>query len=203
MAAGLGSFLTVAMFAVAVGCRRRYPGALPVLLGGVALVAITITSCQPAGPGPAGFTVGIALSVGLGWLGYRVQRSAPPAPTPSLLAAALASPLPSARAIRPEDVWGSWQFYIDAAASTVTVDFQADGDYRQTIVSNRGERVDGPGGTWTLDGPHLELDSYRSVLRAVTERVRWLFGDWDEELVLFVTDDPRSDKTFLGLRRRR
>ena len=86
--------------------------------------------------------------------------------------------------------------------STVTVDLQADGRYRQIIVGNGGERVEGPGGTWTLEGPHLELTSYRSAVRAVTEPVRWLFGEWERELVLFVKDDPASNRTFLSLRRR-
>ena len=197
----MGPFAAV-LLAMAVAFRRRYPGALPVLLGTAALAAITIASCQPNGPGPTGFTLGIALSVALGWLGYRVQRRVPCASPSSILLATLASPLPSVRSIKPEDVLGSWQFYVDSATSTVTVDLQAHGRYRQVILGNRGERVDGPGGTWSLDGPHLELTAYRSAVRTVTERVHWFFGDWERELVLFAKDDPSSDKTFLSLRRR-
>jgi hypothetical protein len=115
--------------------------------------------------------------------------------------ATLVAPAPSARAIRPQDVLGSWWFYVDAATSTVTIDLQADGHYKQVIIGNRGERIDCPGGTWALDGPHVELTSYRSPVRAVTENVRWFFGDWQKDLVLFAKDDPQCETMLLGLRR--
>jgi hypothetical protein len=67
-------------------------------------------------------------------------------------------------------------------------------------VGNRGERSDCPGGTWTLDGPHVELSSYRSAVRGVTNCVRWPFGDGLKELVLFAKDDPQGTRVLLGQR---
>ena len=141
------------------------------------------------------------MSVCLGWWGYRRQRSRPRESPVEMLLAALAAPVPSPRALRPEDVLGPWQFYVDAATSMVIVDLHADGRYTQVIVGNRGEQSDCPGGTWTLEGPQVELTSYRSAVRAVTDRVRWLFGDWQKELVLFAKDDPLGTRMLLGQRR--
>ena len=181
--------------------RRRCPGATPMLLGLVFLAITTRASCGIDGPGTAVFVVGVALSVGLGWWAYRMQRCRPRQSPEQMLLATLAAPVPSHRALRPKDVLGPWQFYVDAATCMVTVDLQADGRYTQVIVGNRGERSDCPGGTWTLDGPQVELTSYRSAVRAVTDRVRWLFGDWQKELVLFAKDDPQSTRSMLGQRR--
>ena len=95
---------------------------------------------------------------------------------------------------------GPWRFYVDAAASTVTIDLRADGRYTQVLVGNRGQQIDGPGGTWTLDGPYMELSAYRSAVRAVTERVRWFFGDWQQDWVLFVKDGLQAETMLLALK---
>jgi len=116
-----------------------------------------------------------------------------------MLLATLEAPCPTARRLRPADVLGAWQFYIDAAARTVTVELQAGGSFRQTITG-RGQRIVCPGGTWTLDGAHLQLDCYRSALRGGTTRVRWVFGDWEYELVLFAQDDAHH-RSFLAVKR--
>ncbi len=179
---------------------RRCPGAVPVLLGVLLLATTTLASCGIDGPRTPVFVVSVAVSVCLGWWGYRMQRSRPRESPEKRLLAMLAAPVPSPRPLRPEDVLGPWQFYVDAATSMVTVDLQADGRYTQVIVGDRGERSDCPGGTWTLDGPQVELTSYRSAARALTDRVRWLFGDWQKELVLFAKDDPQSTRTLLGQR---
>jgi hypothetical protein len=173
------------------------------LLGVFVLAIITMASCDPDGPGPAGFTLGVTMSVCLGWLGYRVQRRIPQTPSADAFLALLAAPTPSVRAIRPEDVLGPWWFYVDEVTSTVTIDLQADGRYTQAIVGNRGGPIDCPGGTWTLDSAYLELSSYRSAARAFTERARWFFGDGEKDFVLFVKDDPQSRTILLSLRRRK
>jgi hypothetical protein len=170
------------------------------LLGVLLLLITTIASSDPNGLGTAGFVLGVVASVGLGWWGYRVQRRVPPKSPAELLLATLATPAPSARAIRSEDVVGPWRFYVDAASSTVTVDLRADGRYTQVILGNSGQRIDCPGGTWTLEGPYVELSSYRRAVRAAIERVRWFFGDWQKSLVLFAQDDPQSETMLLGLR---
>jgi len=97
-------------------------------------------------------------------------------------------------------VLGAWRFYVDAAASTVTVDLQADGRYAQLIAGNGGEQIEGPGGVWTLDGPYLKLASYRSASRKSIEDVRWSFGQKGKGLVLFAKDDPQDQTPLLGLR---
>jgi hypothetical protein len=183
------------------GWRRRFPGAIPVLLGVLLLVITTLASCSSDALGIPAFVAGVAASVCLGWWGYRLQRSRLRSSLGELLLATLATPVPSPRALRPADVVGPWQFYVDAAGSMVTVDLHPDGRYTQVIVGNRGERSDCPGGTWTLEGPQVELTSYRSAVRAETDRVRWLFGDWQKELVLFAKDDPLERRMLLGLRR--
>jgi hypothetical protein len=114
--------------------------------------------------------------------------------------ATLAKPVPSTRDISSQDVLGLWSFYVDAVSSTVTIDLKTDGRYAQAMVSSRGDRIECPGGTWTLAGAYLELTLYRSATRATTETVRWFFGDWEEELVLFARDDTQDGKMLLGRR---
>ena len=113
---------------------------------------------------------------------------------------ALAEPVPAARTLQPEEVLGPWQFYVDAATSTVTIELRGDGSYKQAIVGNRGEQIECPGGTWALDGPYLELTSYRSAAQGVTGPARWFFGDWQDQLVLFAKDDPQSETHLLAQR---
>jgi hypothetical protein len=181
--------------------KRHCAGAIPMLLGLVLLASTTLASCGTAGPGTPAFVVGVAVSVCLGWAGYRMHRSRPRESPEEMLLAMLAAPVPSHRGIQPKDVLGPWQFYVDSATSMVIVDLQADGRYTQVIIGNRGEQSDCPGGTWALDGPQVELTSYRSAARPVTDRARWLFGDWQKELVLFAKDDPQGTRMLLGQRR--
>ncbi len=180
--------------------RRHCAWAALTLLGVLVLVITAAASCDPYGPGLTVLPPGVIVSVCLGWLGYELHRRKPREPSTDALLATLAAPTPSARALRPEDVLGPWQFYVDAAGSTVIVDLQARGRYRQQIVGNRGERINCPGGTWTVEGPNLELTSYRSAVRATLDRVCWFFGDWQDDLVLFAKDEPESTTMLLGLR---
>jgi hypothetical protein len=168
------------------------------LLGAVVLGIAIVGASSPSGPGTALLAFGVVVSVGLGWLGYKLERGRPRRSSAEAILATLAAPAPSARALRPEEVLGPWQFYVDAVTSTVTVDLQPDGRYTQHILSNRGQPIDGPGGTWTLEGAYVELNAYRSAARAVIERVRWFFGTWRKDLVLFVKDDPETETVLLG-----
>lgn len=180
---------------------QRWLGVLPLLLAPLLLVLTCWASSDVSGLDTPAFIAGVTLSVVMGWWGYRLQRRRPRASPTETLLAMLAAPTPSARKLRPEDVLGAWQFYVDAATSMVTVELRADGHYSQVIVGSGGERNEGPGGTWSLEDARLELSAYRSVVRTVTERVRWLFGDWQHELVLVAQDDPRGSKRLLGQRR--
>jgi hypothetical protein len=179
---------------------RRYLGIAPMLLGVLVLGLVTVASARQDGPGPAILVPGVAVSVCLVWWGYRVWRSRPRDSLAETLLAMQAAPAPSAAAVRPEEVLGPWRFYVDAAASTVTIDLHGDGRYTQVIVGNRGERTECPGGDWTLDGPYVELTSYRSAARKVARGVRWFFGQWEKGLVLFAKDDPQGERSLLGLR---
>lgn len=205
MAGALG-LLPPLLYGIASGWEdwtQRWPGVILLLLAPLLLVIIFWASCSPTGLDTPAFVGGVAVSVVLGWWGYTRQRRGPRASPLDALLATLAAPAPSARTLRPEDILGPWQFYVDAATSMVTVDLQADGHYTQVIVGNRGERQEGPGGTWTLEGAQVELSAYRSAVRAMTDRVRWLFGEWQRELVLFAQDDPAGTKRLLGQRRYR
>jgi hypothetical protein len=180
------------------GWARRHPGIAPMLLGAVLLAITFVAAASPSGPGMVVLVIGVVCSVCLGWLGVKLERGRPRRSSAEAILTTLAAPTPSARAVRPEEVIGLWQFYVDAATSTVTVDLQPDGRYTQLIVGNRGQPVGCPGGTWTLEGAHVELDAYRSAARAVFERVRWFFGNWQKDLVLFANDGPQAETMLLG-----
>jgi hypothetical protein len=200
VAPGVAFILMGGLHWLMMGEGRRFLGVLPMLLGVLVLAITTMTSCEPTGPGPAGLVTGVVVSVSLGWCGYRVQRRMPREPSGNTLLAVLVTPAPSTRVLRPQDVQGRWRFCVDVVARAVTVDLQADGRYEQVIVSFSGERIEGSRGVWTLDGPNLQLSAYRSAIREVTSPVRWFFGDWENDLVLFVKDDPQAKTTLLGLR---
>jgi hypothetical protein len=143
----------------------------------------------------------VVVAVVLGGSSYLAQQRKARRAAEALLAETV-EPTPSVRTIRPEDVLGAWRFYVDAAASTVTVELLAEGRYRQVIVRNSGEQTECSGGTWTLEGPFIELSSYRDALSGATHKMRWFFGDWQGDLALFATDDPEAAASLLALRQR-
>lgn len=199
MAAG-AIVLAIVLYCSLGGPGRRFPG-LALMFLGLLVLAITIgVSCGLNDPGPAVVVLGVTASVGLGWWGYKLQCRPPRDSSAEILLATLAEPAPLARAIRPEEVLGMWQFYVDAAASTITVDLHDDGRYTQVINRNCGEQIDCPGGTWTLDGANLELTSYRSALRSTIQSVRWFLDEWQNDLVLLAKDDPQDERTLLAQR---
>lgn len=183
-----------------VGGGRRYLGAMIILFSALLLGLALTVSLMPDVPAAVVLVTGIIASVGFGWLGCKVQHKMycePPEP----ILATLAEPVSSVRLLQPEDIVGQWHFYVDAAASTVTIDLQPGGCYQQVTIENAGKRIDGPSGVWTLDGVNLELSEYRSATRGITKRVRWFFGDWKDDVILFVRDDPDSESTLLARRR--
>ena len=101
---------------------------------------------------------GVAVSGGVGWLGYKLRGWIPPEPSAEPILAAVVTPTPTARALSPADVLGQWRFYVDAAASTVTIDLQPGGRYQQVIAGNSSKRNAACDGQWTLAGPNLECD---------------------------------------------
>ncbi len=190
--------MVITVYGLIHGWWRHFMWASLMLLGVSVLVIMTMVLCDPNGPSLSFFPLGAAVSVCLVWLGNKARLRRPCKSPPDTLLETIVVPVPSAQVIRPEDVLGPWRFYVDAAMSTVTIDLQADGRYRQVIVGNRGEQINCPGGTWTLEAAYLDLASYRSAVRAVTENVRWFFGDWHKDLVLFAKDDPLSETMLQG-----
>ncbi len=180
--------------------RQRYVGVVRMLLGMVVLLTAMMVCSQVDGPRPLFFMWGVVTSVCLGWWGYRARRRRPPDPFAEMLLSLPTAPAASARTVQPAEVLGAWRFYVDAVASTVTIDLHGDGRYTQVIVGNGGERTECPGGAWTLDGPYVELTSYRSAAQKVTQGVRWFFSQWEKGLVLCAKDDPQGETTLLGLR---
>ena len=189
-----------ALYWFTAGGGRRYLGVAVMLFGAVLLGITAIASFGSNVPDPAVLVAGIIVSVSVSWLGYHVRRWMPREPSAEPILAALVEPTPTTRALQPQDVLGQWRFYVDVAGSTVTVDLQAGGRYQQVIAGNSGKPIDGPGGEWTLDGPNLELSAYRGATRGETSRVRWFFGDCQDDLILFVKDDPQAE-TMLVARR--
>jgi hypothetical protein len=182
------------------GGGRRYLSILVMLLAAAMLAIVAIASFGSFGFGPVLLLPGIAVSAGMGWLGYKLRGWIPPEPSPDPILAAVMTPTPTTRAIGPADVVGQWRFYVDAAASTVTIDLQPGGRYRQVILANSSKHDAACDGDWTLDGPNLELSAYRSATREETARVRWYFGDYEDGLILFVKDDPQSPAMLVARR---
>ena len=193
---GLGA----ALYGLAQRWGFRQSGNAAILLGVIGLAVALRLSVTGTDLGPMFAPPMAVAAFGLGWLGYKMRRIKPRRPQTDNLFAALSAPSPSKQTIRPEDVCGPWQFYVDAAACTVTIDLEIDGRYRQVIVGNCGTRTDCPGGAWRLEGPYLELTSYRSASRGETGRVRWFFGDQDGEPVLFAKDDPQAERMLMAVR---
>jgi hypothetical protein len=179
-------------------CRR--PGAGLLFLGLLVLGGATLASCDSDGPSLAVFPVGVALSVCLGWAGCKIQSRRPRDFLADEVLAVMATLIPSAREIQPNEMHGVWQFYVDAVVSMVAVDLRPDGSYTETIVDHHGGRIDCPGGRWTLDGPYIELTSYHSATQAVTQTVRWFFADGREGLALLASDDPECETRLLAVR---
>ncbi len=182
------------------GGGRRYLGVLLMVFAAVLVVIAAVTAYQSDYLASLVLLPGIAVSAGVGWLGYKLRGWIPPERSPDPILAAVMTPTPTTRTLSPADVLGQWRFYVDAAASTVTVDLQPGGRYRQLILGNSSKHDATCDGQWTLDGPNLELSAYRSATRGETGAVRWYFGDCEGGLILFVKDDPQSEMMLVARR---
>jgi hypothetical protein len=189
-----------AVYWFTLGGGRRHLGVLVMVFAAAMLAIVAFASCGSSGLGPLFLLPGIAVCVGIGWLGYKLRGWIPPEPSPDPILAAVMAPTPTTRTLGAADVLGQWRFYVDAAASTVTVDLQPGGRCRQTILGNSSKRDATCDGEWSLDGPNLELSTYRSVTRDETGRVRWYFGDCENGLILFVKDDPQAEAMLVARR---
>jgi len=84
---------------------------------------------------------------------------------------------PTQKPVSVADVVGPWRFYLDEVASTVVVDFKADGTFRQTIMPNQGGARQCPGGTWRLEGPLVQLSGYVTAKEEASEPRTWWIVD--------------------------
>ena len=182
------------------GRGRHYLGILVMVFAAALLAIAGMIAYNFADLWPTILLVGVAVSSGVGWLGYKLRGWIPPEPSPEPILAAVMAPTPTTRTLGPHDVLGQWRFYVDAAASTVTVELLAGGRYQQVIVGSSSKRNATCDGQWTLDGPYLELSAYRSAMLDETSVARWYFGDCEGGLILFVKDDPKAE-TMLVARR--
>lgn len=181
----------VALISVAVafahGGGRLYAYAAYLL---VAVPGIFFTIVLSGQFGPIPLAVGIPGFVGLGYFGYLTRHRSPPRKIRKAWPELAFTPGPTGKTVTARDVMGAWRFYVDAAGRTVDIVFREDGTFTQTVTHNReGTRVC-PGGTWKLDGPHVELNSYQSVQWAESCTVSWWLGDTADGFALFGPDHP-------------
>jgi hypothetical protein len=97
---------------------------------------------------------------------------------------------PTEKKVRVKDVTGQWQFYLDRASRTVTIDFRPDGTFTETIVSNQGDFTECPEGTWRLDGPRIHLDGYVAAESAMSQPRTWWLVDTPGGFAVFGGDAP-------------
>jgi hypothetical protein len=104
---------------------------------------------------------------------------------------------PARGPVAAEDLAGPWEFYLDRATRTVTLDFHLDGTFAQTIVSNQGEIVQCPGGTWRLAGSLVHLEGYLTAAEGVRQSRTWWMIDTPSGLALFGGDGPDAASFFV------
>ena len=172
------------------GRGRHYLGILVMVFAAALLAIAGMIAYNFADLWPTILLVGVAVSSGVGWLGYKLRGWITPEPSPEPILAAVMAPTPTTRTLGPHAVLGQWRFYVDAAASTVTVELLAGGRYQLVIVGSSSKRNATCDGQWSRDGPYLELSAYRSAMLDETSVARWYFGDCEGGLILFVKDDP-------------
>ena len=182
------------------GGGRRHLGIVVMVFAALMLAVAAIVAFGPPDMGPVVLLPGIVISVGVGWLGYKLRDWIPPEPPPEPILAAAMSPTPTTRTLTPAEVLGQWRFYVDAASSTITIELQPGGRYRQIILGNSRKHDATGQGEWSLDGPNLELSAYRSATQGETARVRWFFGDCESGLILFAKDDPQTESMLVARR---
>ncbi len=84
---------------------------------------------------------------------------------------------PTGRSVKVDDLVGRWQFYLDSASRTVSIDFRPDGTFSQTISLNEGRIQQCPGGTWRLEGPKVHLEGYITAADGTSQQRTWWMID--------------------------
>jgi hypothetical protein len=127
---------------------------------------------------------------------YRLDNVLDAAMPPQPLVDEVISTEPTVRPVAPSDVVGAWHFYVDAISKTVTVDFRADGTFRQTIGANQGEAVVCPAGTWRLEGPLVHLSGYVNAGSGLVESRTWWMVDTRSGMALYAGNGSAVDASF-------
>ena len=118
---------------------------------------------------------------------------------PEILDDAPLSTEPTGKPVMVDDVIGRWQFYLDRASVTVSVDFRPDGTFSEMILANQGGVRECPGGTWTLEGALVHLTGYVTAVEGASESRTWWMVDTSSGLALFGGDDA-DPETFFRMR---
>ena len=107
---------------------------------------------------------------------------------------------PTTGSVRVDDVLGRWQFYLDEESTTVIIDFYPDGTFAQATATNRGDVTERVGGTWSLDGPMIQLSGYTVVETGLTESRTWWMMDTPSGLAVFGGDGADRESSFRMIR---
>lgn len=99
---------------------------------------------------------------------------------------------PTTKPVDAGDVAGPWRFYVDELARTVALDFKRDGSFSETIITNRGDVTECPGGTWRLDGPRIHVTGYVTARQGTSRECCWWAIDTPAGLAVFGGDEPDS-----------
>jgi hypothetical protein len=107
---------------------------------------------------------------------------------------------PTAKPVAEDDLLGRWEFYLDRLCLIVRIVFWADGTFSQTMLANRDEVRECPGGTWRLEGAYVHLDGYVPTAGTSAESRTWWMIDARDGLVLFGGDEV-DGKHYFPIRR--
>jgi hypothetical protein len=152
---------------------------------------------------PVAWALSVMLLVGLPLVLVTYLFAAKRGPALASALRALPRPTePTARAVGPEDLMGRWQFYIDRASQTVSLDFRPDGTFAQTITANQGGIRECPGGTWRLDGACVNLTGYVTACDGESQPSAWWMIDTPTGLALYGGDGAGAESCYCFRRAR-
>lgn len=104
--------------------------------------------------------------------------------------------VPTRKAVSTWDVLGTWTFDTSSGGHAVTLTFEPDGSFQQTVTDRAtGRETKQPGGHWSLRDNHITLDDYVSAEWKVPYAMSWYFigGENSSPLVLYGGDHPDPD----------
>jgi hypothetical protein len=90
------------------------------------------------------------------------------------------TPSPTSKTVTTNDVVGVWSFTEDYGKTTVFMTFLPSGVFTQEVITATQTNVQV--GTWSLDGPHLQLADFLGQFGGVwkPDSMHWYFIDGDK-----------------------